>query len=262
MATNEGRAVFPILPPGTQRIPVETVVARFEGDGRPRLLGQIEAPGTPGSSMEAHWVVIDSTQREVARSSRPLSPSACEPTQLRVADFASDLPPGRYTAALSVRDGAAGRGVHRTTIDVPDTPAGVRLSDVLVACGAPPPGAMAIRPEPNPGARVVGDDPLTAYFEVYGLEPGDEGRARFEYYYTVRSAEQDDRIWIKRLFQPRPGFPPIAASRTEEHVGEVRRQYVTVPVRSLPPGRFELEIRVRDLVGGGLAVRSALFERL
>ena len=261
MATRQGRAVFPSLPPGVQEIESEGVVARFEARDDTRLLGQLEVPGTPGQRLSATWVVLDSTQREVTRATRSLSPSACDPTRLRVADFAASLPPGAYTVGISVTDGAGGRGVFRTTTEIIDRRPGVRLSDIVVACGTPTPGAPVVRPEPNPGARVVGDDPLAAYFEIYDLATNDAGKARFEYVYTVRSVARDDRIWITRVFKPTRTVPPIRASRVEEHTGSLRRQYVSVPVESLPAGPYELEIEVRDLTGGTRAITRANFER-
>lgn len=118
-----------------------------------------------------------------------------------------------------------------------------------------------VRPEPNPGARVMGDDPLAAYFEIYDLAADAGGRSRFEYIYTVRSVRRDDRIWISRVFKPTQTVPPIRASRAEEHVGTLRRQYVSIPVESLPAGPYELEIEVRDLANGSRAVTKAVFER-
>jgi hypothetical protein len=79
--------------------------------------------------------------------------------------------------------------------------------------------------------------------------------------YTVRSAEQDSRVWLQRALAPRRLPPPIEASREEETSGPVRRQYVTVPIRGLPSGRYEIEIRVRDLISGASAAGKAQFTR-
>jgi hypothetical protein len=127
-----------------------------------------------------------------------------------------------------------------------------------VSAGA---SGVVIRPEPNPGARVEGDRPLTAYFEIYHLEPGPAGRARFEYVYTVRSAEKDTRLWIQRVLAPRRTIPEISVSRDEENIGPLRRQFVSVPVQALPSGRYILEIKVRDLVANTETTRSARFTR-
>jgi len=39
---------------------------------------------------------------------------------------------------------------------------------------------------------------------------------------------------------------PIDVRSPEEGVGPTRRQYLSVPVRSLPPGRYRLEVTVKD----------------
>ena len=263
MAMPSGRAVFHTLPPGVQPLPIEAAIARFEGEARPRLIAQVEASAGPADSVWAEWVVLDSTRHEVARARRALSPSACDPAGRRVADFAAELPPGDYVVGLSVRDGRGGRGVFRDAATLIAPASALALSDVVLSCGAPDVSAGAtgvvIRPEPNPGARVAGDRPLTAYFEIYHLGSDTAGRSRFEYVYTVRAATRDKRIWIQRLLAPRPQVQEFSASGSEENFGPLRRQFVSVPVQSLPLGRYKLEIRVRDLVANTEAVRSADF---
>jgi len=261
LAARSGRAVFPRLPPGVTPLPVEATIARFEGDSGPRLLGQIQAEGGPGDSLWGTWTVVDEFGREARREGRNLSPSACDATALRIADFAADLEPGTYTVGLAVRDGRGRRGVFRGDVTLADPRPGLSLSDVVISCGTSPGGSRAVRIEPNPAAFVARGDPLTAYFEIYGLAPDGSGLARFEYVYTVRSAERDPRIWIQRLLAPRPSVPTIEASRESENYGALRRQFVTVPVQSLPAGRYEIEIKVRDLVRGTEAVRRAEFRK-
>jgi hypothetical protein len=258
-----GRGVFPAHPPKVTPIPVRGSIARFETDRGPQLLGVVEATGQPGDSLWAECVVVDSDLREVGRSRRVLSPSACDPTELRVADFITALGPGTYKVGLSVRDGNGGRGAFRSeTVVWPQRPL-VAVSDLVVSCGVPyiEAGAAgaAVRPEPNPGAVVAPGDPLTAYFEIYHLRAGEDGLSRFEYVYTVRSAARDDRIWLKRLFAPRREPDPIAITRTEQQVGSLRRQFVRAPVQSLPAGRYTLEVRVRDLVAQAEAVTRTEF---
>ena len=116
--------------------------------------------------------------------------------------------------------------------------------------------------DPNPDARIAAGKPLTAYFEIYHLKPDSTGEAHFEYETTVRSAEQDGRIWIKRLLAPRHQVPAVSARRDVVNVGTLRRQFVTVPVQSLPPGRYRLDVTVRDITVGTQAVRSAEFVKL
>ncbi len=260
-ASAGGRGVFPVLPPGVKPIPVDGRVARFEGPGGTRVLAQVEVAGTPGEALVAEWAVFDSLGVERARAQRSLTPSACDPAVRRVAEFAADLPPGRYRVGLSVRGGAR-RGVIRRQVDLPVPDGALALSDIVISCGAPDllTGAP-VRIAPNPGAHVPAGQPLTAYFEAYRLQPGADQQSRFEYVYSVRSAARDERVWIQRAFAPRPVPAPIEASREEAFVGDVRRQFVSVPVQGLPAGRYRLEVQVRDLVSGAVAKGRAEFTR-
>ena len=262
LATRGGRGVFPMLPPEARSMPVDGSVARFETASGTRLLGQAGTAGNPGDTLSADWVVLDSLREEVARGRQALQPSACDPAGWQVADFAAELPPGSYLVGITVRDPAGRRGVLRRTVRVPPPGAALALSDVVVACGLPfVAGNAPARLEPNPGARVAQGAPLVAYFEVYHLRADANGKSRFEYVYTVRSAAKDPRVWLQRLFSPRRESAPISASREEENAGELRRQYVSVPVQALPPGRYRLEIKVRDLASGEEAAGSAEFVR-
>jgi hypothetical protein len=130
---------------------------------------------------------------------------------------------------------------------------------VVIACG-PPEGGGTVRIEPNPGARVAGAGPLTAYFEIYHLRPGEDGLARFEYVYSVRSTARDARHWVQKLFVPSPA-PAVSVSREERHLGSLRRQFISVPVAALPPGPYRLEITVRDRVAGEEVTRRLDFTK-
>ncbi len=262
LAVRGGRGVFPLLPPGARRLPVAGALARFEGADGPRLVGELEVPAGPGDSLWAEWAILDSAAFEVTRARRTLSPSPCDPAQHRSADFAAALAPGRYHVGVSVRGPGRVRGLYREDIELHPPDPALALSDVVISCGAPEVGGTSVRLAANPEARVVGSEPLTAYFEIYHLRPGATGTARFEYVYTVRSTEKDTRFWIQRALVPRRTPPPISASRAEENPGALRRQFVTVPVQSLPTGHYQLEIRVRDLVAGTEAVGAAPFVRL
>lgn len=267
LATAGGRGVFPVLPPGTRPLPISSIAGRFQGDRGPRLLGWVEGPGQPSDSLWADWVVLDTARVEVAHIRRMMTASACDISELRAADFTVELPPGEYFAGVSVRGAGGLRGAHRGTVLVERPAAVLQLSDLIVACGAPlteldAAGAPSVRLAANAGSRVVGNDPLTAYFEAYHLFTDRNGLARMEFEYVVRSTDHDPRIWLKRVFAPRAKVPDISAHRQEEQVGSIRRQFVSVPVQALPSGNYRLEIRVRDLLLGSEATRTAEFTKV
>lgn len=264
IAVRGGRGVFPTLPPGVERRPVDALLARFDADAGGRLLAQIQTPGGPDDSLTGEWVCLDGNGNEVTRGTATLVPSACEPLEMQVAEFAGLVRPGPYTVGISVGDRDGRRGVYRGRIDIPLPGQALTMSDVVVTCGIAPATASVptVRLEPNPAALVVGSDPLTAYFEISHLALDAQGRTRFEYVYTVRSAAKDARIWIQRVLNPRSKTPPIEVTRTEEGGTTLRRQFVSIPLNEVPTGLYRLEITVRDLVAGTEASRSALFTRL
>lgn len=262
VGTHGMRGVFPMLPPGARAMPIEGQVAHFEGDHRPRLFAGLVAPGGPADSLWGEIVVLDSTERVVAREKRTLSPSACEADRFRVAEFTRELPPGHYRVGMSVRASGGRRGSIRLPVTLAVVgDAGLALSDVVVTCGTPLVSSANVRLEPNPSARVGPGAPLTAYFEITHLALAPDGTSRFEYQYTVKSAEKDRRVWIQRALDPRRSPPTLSASRTDENTGTIRRQFVSVPVQELPPGRYLLEVRVRDLLANAEVVRTAPFTR-
>ena len=265
--TRSGRGVFPTLAPGVRTLPLDGVLARFEGRAGPRLLALLSTPGTPDDTTTATMVVLDSTRREFARLARRLGPSACDPAATRAADFAAELPPGDYVVALAVAGGRSSRGVRREAVRVEPARTGLTMSDLVVSCGGAQvlpggPGAPpGVRLTANPERVVWAGEPLVVYFEAYRLETAASGLSSLEFEYTVRSIERDRRPWIQRVLSPPSRPAEISATRREDHPGDVRRQFVTVPVQSLPPGRYRIEVAVRDLRAGTAATARADFAR-
>ncbi|HXS82598.1 MAG TPA: GWxTD domain-containing protein [Methylomirabilota bacterium] len=255
------KGVFPTLPPGARPIEVSSQIARFEGErGTPSLFAGVAAPGNPTDTLMADIVVLDSTMREVARLRRPLSPSACDAGGLRVADFQLPLGPGDYVVGTSVRGGGR-RGARREFLHVPAIDSVLSVSDLLVTCGVPPVLENSVQLDANPSGRVPPGQPLVAYFEVYHLARDPEGQGRFEYETAVHSAAADNRMWFQRWLSPRREGEGLGVTRQDAVLGTVRRQFVSVPVRSLAPGNYRLDLIVRDVLTGDEQKRSAFFTR-
>jgi len=246
-----GQLVISTRPPREQRLEVDGMVARFESEGRPRLLAQVQAPGSPGDTLWARWVVLDQAGRELARDTRELALSACDPTARRVTEFSSTLSAGAFEVVVSVRDAQRRRGLFRDTLALAPVPRGLALSDVVLACGAPAlmVSGSTVRLEANIARRITGRQPLVAYFEIYRLAADAGGLAHFEYEYTVRRVPRA-LTGLAKLFVL-PEAPVVSAtSREAEQVGTLRRQFVSIPAQSLGPDHYRLEIRVRDLLTG------------
>lgn len=262
-SVNRGWAVFHRLPPGVEPLDARLSVACFETSGAPSLLAEAEAAGGPASHLTAEWTVLDSASAPVLHSTTAMAASACQPDQARAASLTAALAPGRYRVCVHVTDDAGRLGVLRRETFVPEDAGGLALSDLVVTCSSAEqsvvPGS-GVRLEPNTGLFPEGDGRLNAYFEIYHLLPNGGGDARFEYDCVVRPVVEDTRGWLSRVFIPKVAAP-IEVSRRETTHGSLRRQFLTVPVASLPPGRYEIELRVRDLLAGTESVTWARFVR-
>jgi hypothetical protein len=261
MALDGGRAVFPTMPSGRLRIELAGTTARFEGGAGPRLFAQVLAQGSPADTMASRWVVMDSTGHEVARGGGRLVVSACDPGALQLAEISQPLPAGHYRLAVSVRDQRRRRGLYRSDVEIAPPDAALELSDVVLACGDPTllTRGPSIRLDANVDSRVTGAGPLAAYFEIYRLSPGTDGLAHFEIEYAVRRLSL---VVTKGSKRPKLGPALVSStSRGDTQTAGIRRQYVSVPIQSLAPGRYQLEIRVRDLTAGTQIERLVPFDR-
>ena len=98
-----------------------------------------------------------------------------------------------------------------------------------------------------------------AYFEIYRLAAGADGLSTFEVEYTARRLRETPEGRLKP--EAAAALTSPSASREETQVERMRRQFLTVPAQSLTPGRYRLEIRVRDMVSGRVAHREVEFTR-
>jgi tetratricopeptide (TPR) repeat protein len=256
IALGDGRGVFRTMPPGAKPVLAQGQVARFPAGGGTLLLAHVVTEGEPSDSLNGAWAVVTADGRVIARDARAMSPSACDPASQRVAEFSLMVPPGEYFVDLSVRGAGGRRGLVRLGASVSPAVDSLDLSDLVLLCGPADltGGTEVVRIEPNLARRVAGNEPLAAYFEMNHLKPGSDGRARFLYTYSLHRVESDGR--------PKKNAPAAyQASREEEYEGTLRRQFITVPIRSLKPGAYDLRVQVRDMVSGSRAAVALRFDR-
>jgi tetratricopeptide (TPR) repeat protein len=256
VAMGDGRGVFRAMAPGSVPVPAWGQVVRFPADAGAILVAHLVTPGEPSDTLRGAWTVADSSGRVITRGSGALSASACDPTGQRAVDFTVAAPPGDYRVDLSVSGAGGRRGLVRLAVSVPPPDSMLALSDLVMLCGVEQTSLSpdAVRIEPDMARRVTGSGPLPVYFEIDRLALGADGRSRFAYTYSIVPVETD---------KPRKAKAPVTyqASREELHEGARRRQFVTVPMRSVKRGRYELLIEVRDLIAGTRAAAAMRFER-
>lgn len=177
-----------------------------------------------------------------------------------------DARPGTHEVAVEFEtaDGAAA-GVHREAIEVPDfNGPGLVLSDLLLATmieegvtagpGRLQRGDFSIQPAPW-GVYAVGD-PISVYFEAYGLGL-EGGQSRYEVEARLVPKDQSRGLGriVKRIFGGGPkgvsvGFPV-------EGTGATDGQYILLDATGQEPGVYTLTLRVKDTITGEDAEREA-----
>ena len=117
------------------------------------------------------------------------------------------------------------RGLVRLDATVAPPTDSLDLSDLVLVCGASTPvSSDPVRIEPNLERRVWGNESMAIYLEIGHLQPGRDGRSRFLYSYSILPVGRDAK---------RGGHPVYEASREEDFDGTRRRQFITVPTRSI-----------------------------
>ena len=254
VSLGEGRGVYRAMAPGSQPISAWGDIERFPTADGAVLVAHVIAAGEPSDTLRGAWAVVSSDDRVITRGFTSLTTSACDPAGHRIADFTVAAPAGDYRVDLTVSGTDGRRGIVRLAANVPPPDSRLALSDLVMTCG--PEGASltpdALRIEPDMDRHVRRSQPLTVYFEIDRLAAGADGRARFAYTYSV-SHVKDDR--------PRKRTAPVEfeASREEMNDGPRRRQLITVPMRSVKKGTYDLRIEVRDLVAGATASSELRF---
>lgn len=256
VAMGSGRSVLRALVPGVRHMPVTGALSRFVVGDSTSIHAHIVAEGGAADSMWGSWAIVAADGRVSMRGSAALSISACDPTSERIATFAATVPPGEYRVDLAVAARGGRRGVVHLRTRVDPIQPGLAMSDLILVCGDPSTAttAGAVRIQPDLSRQLVKSRSVTAYYELEHLVAAPDGEARFSFRYTIRAAGEPDA--------PKSGRVLVESSREESGLGPHRRQFVTASIESLSAGRYELQVEVRDLIGGGTASRSVEFEKV
>lgn len=254
LAMRGGFAVFPTLAPPAQRLDVRQTLVAFEGADGPRLAAFVSAPA---ESLQARWLVTDRNGRTVARATQAMGRSLCGAGR-SASELDVPLMPGRYTVVVTARDAHGRRGIARDSLVLPMPTNVLSMSALVPSCGEPATlvDRDAVRLDPIHDRVVRGTAPLAVYFEITHLAIGDDGVSRYTFDYAVERLAVD-----KHGRSSAAGVTTSWASREELFRGRLRRQFLTVPVARLVPGRYRLTVTVHDTLSGLSDVGTLEFVR-
>ncbi len=176
-----------------------------------------------------------------------------------------EVPPGRYHFALELVDETSRNvGIVRDTLTVRSFAGdSLQLSDILLASAIQPDsarpvyalGGMAV--VPNLFGVFAVDQPLYVYFEVYNLTQTEGGLTRYRVEQLVRPAGRRGKALTRLLSGLGSIFGRGNQNRGEiatsyEYVGgdAAATHYNSIQLGNARSGKYELVVRVTDLVGG------------
>ncbi|UCF63193.1 MAG: tetratricopeptide repeat protein [bacterium] len=137
---------------------------------------------------------------------------------------------------------------------VPD----LKISDIQVASFIEPSemesefvknGLLVI---PNPASHFSRDKPLYLYFELYNLSQSENGNAFVTIDYTLSGTS---RVKKKNLFNlfgllGKPKIYSISIQNEQTYQANSAVEYLSLNVESVPPGSYDLSVKVTDTLSG------------
>ncbi len=184
------------------------------------------------------------------------------------------VPPGTYDVASRVTDLVSEErpfGLIRTQAIVPDYARPTLLmSDILFGTAIEPDSAArgapsgvrrgGLRVVPQPVRRFEPSDAPCLYFEVYNLEPDDDGRHLARVHYAL--TRQEKKGFFAALFSGSSKgrlTPGVATTITRDEPSPDLVQWIAIDTKDLPPDTYFIEARVRDAVSGAEVSRKESF---
>jgi GWxTD domain-containing protein len=188
------------------------------------------------------------------------------------------LPPsGMMVAAVEMRDQVSWRAAASREAFAPSRfPLdSLAVSDILVAdfirvLTDDPHTRFDYDVAPNAALEFYSGDPVHIYYEVYGLEEDSEGYASYEVALQVRVKRLDRRGGLATVLGSLAdawGFTIVGDDRVElQFSREVKldgrdriTEYLSLDPQDVPPGEYEIRLRVWDRLGEEMARGSRVF---
>jgi len=186
-----------------------------------------------------------------------------EESNLWVDTEALRVPPGHHEVSVEFETVGGGTvGVQRRQVDIPEfTDVGLQISDLLLAYridetddGRPVVPTDIVRNNlsimPAPWSVFSHEQPIYLYFEVYNLETGTDGDARYDIEAVLAPKDLSSKVGkvFKSIFGG--GKKGVSVSLPVEVSNRHDGQYLILDAKNQEPGLYTLVVRIRDTVSG------------
>ena len=186
-----------------------------------------------------------------------------------------DSPPGKFRAAIEVRDEVTGRiGIFEQEYTVPAYSGDqLTMSDIKLAVSISPAEndttnfvRNGLLIEPNPAHLYHRTDPVHFYYEIYNLKQDPSGRTAYQVEMEVKNINRNPQniFWriikgIDRLVKRTDGENAVLMVFENEGDRNDEYSYTSIDTGSSTTGAYLLTIRVTDKHSGQITMRNKEF---
>lgn len=236
-------------------------------------LNDVVTPNRTEGTLEQGIALFDSTWTPVYRKLKPLRFRVSEDEEmlkgtLVIDELALNVAPGQYWLGVQVGDPEQGiQGAYTQELIVEGyQDAGLSISDIEMAGRVtegktPLKGGFDVLPLPSRTYRP--GQPVTIYYEVYGLERDSFGQTKYQMDYKIRplrgklSAVRIIRALGTLLGMEEKAVVTISYERSGRE--EIEFNYLEIDMGKSRKGRYELEVAITDRANEATSVKKAVF---
>ena len=198
---------------------------------------------------------------------RPKRRISSEQTRVSAYTLAVDVqaPPGRFTAAVEMRDEASQRiGVYKKPLAIPDYRGrALMISDLKLSTGITPTDQVGpfvrkgLNIVPHPLRAYAREQLVYVYYEVYNLGQDEAGRTSYRTYYEINPEGMPD---TRGRLDGRAGdLQTVVLSYEGEGDASEEAEYTAIDTTDLTPGVYELKVTLEDRHTGQRVTRTTSF---
>ncbi|MCY3684175.1 MAG: GWxTD domain-containing protein [Gemmatimonadetes bacterium] len=237
-----------------------------QGQTRLEIYYGLPVSGQPETTQfERGLALFDTTWTPIFQKVEPLS-DISDQTDKIVDRLTVNIPPGRYYLGVQVHDTAGNRlGVQKQAIDVESyTGDGLMLSDIELANRIEEQEADSLNIIPQPSKSFSAGQPVTIYYEIYGLKKDAFGQTRYQMHYRIAPAQ--GQAPAVRVLQSVGKLLGVLSEKeftvSYEQVGETESElsYLEIDVTDSAQGLYELVVKISDLNANVQVAKSTTFQ--
>lgn len=237
------------------------------------LIALIDSGRTEGE-VERGIALFDSTWTPVFRKVAPLPYALSDGTEVQrgamlIDELALHVPPGKYHLGVEVRDRSRNlMGAYTREVAVEDyAEDGLGLSDIELAGSVAEDATLTTKGGrkvvPMPSKTYLPGQPVTIYYEVYGLTRNELGQTRYLMDYKISPRKGKPlAVTILRAVGKLLGIEQkkvVTISYEQVGMAQTEYNYLEIDISGSEAGRYALEVTVTDLNAGTRVSKDVIF---